>query len=125
MSRKRRFSDSSIELSNYEKLFDENKTYKVRLQFSNSIVLYGHLNAYKEKHAMILGVADQMMENIAESAWIKIEFVGVGGKKFTTKFSLRGAMDAIEAVIARANQDKPEENPWFLSASTDQYRKGS
>jgi hypothetical protein len=104
----------SISKKSDKQLFEENKTYKVRMEFSNTIILYGHLNAYKEKHAMILGVSSEFMENITDSSWVKLQFVGAGGKKFTTRFSLNGAQKAIEAVIARADEEQQQDSPWFL-----------
>ena len=108
----------SISKKSDKHLFDKGVMYKIRIQFDDSIVIYAHLNAYKEKHAVILGVADQLMEHLHDSTSLKIEFIGKGNKKVTTKFSLKGAASAIDATIARSEEDKEETVPWFLATGT-------
>lgn len=104
----------SISRKSDKHLFDMNGMYKARIQFDNSIVIYAHLNAYKEKHAIILGVADQLMEHLNDSSSLKIEFIGKGKKKFTARFSLKGAADAVNATMARREIDSDDIAPWFL-----------
>jgi hypothetical protein len=100
-----------------ESVFLANKRYKIRLQFDNAVIMYAHLHAYKHKHATIVDVSDDFLENVIDSQKLKIEFIGETGKKITTKFSLKGAASAIQSAIARCNEEKAQINTWFLSTS--------
>lgn len=95
--------------------FKIDKNYRIRLQFDNSVILYANLHAYKQKHATILDVSEDLLENIFDSKKLKIEFIGESNKKVTIYFSLKGASSAIESVIARCGDQKSQVNTWFTS----------
>lgn len=98
-------------------LFEVGKRYKLRLQFDSTIIMYAYLHAYKHKHATIVDVSEEFLENILDSECLKIQFIGERGKKITTKFSLKGASSAIESVIARSNEHKLRISSWFMSTA--------
>jgi len=103
------------ELDKY--IFETNKKYKIRLQFDNMVVLYAYIHAYKQKHATFIDISDKFFENMSDSQSLRIEFIGEGGKKITTKFSLKGASSAIESAIARCNEQKIQLCSWFMSTA--------
>lgn len=82
-------------------IFEKDRHYKARLHFDNSIIMYASLHAYKEKHAVIADVTDELLGNLFDSKGIKIEFYGEGNKKIDVLFSLKGATPAIESSIER------------------------
>jgi hypothetical protein len=75
------------------------------LKFSNSVVLYAKLHAYKERHAIILGVNEGILENLADSEKLCLEFVAENEKKYTLKFSLTGAPEAINSATSRCQMN--------------------
>lgn len=90
--------------------FEMHKKYKIRLQFDNSVMMYAYLHAYEQRHATIIDISDEFLENVSDSQSLEIEFVGESGKKVTTKFSLKGASSAIESTIARCNEQYNKQN---------------
>jgi hypothetical protein len=97
--------DQMLHLSYSSKMlkyhFKPGKRYKVRFQFSNSIVLYAYMYAYKERHAKILNIADEFIQNIFDSEHLKLQYLNDNNKKVTIKFSLKGALPAINVTISR------------------------
>ena len=89
----------------YKHHFDVSKRYKVRFQFNNSIVLYAYMFPYKPRHAYIHDVVDEFIHNLFDSDTLKLQYLGNDNKKVTMKFSLKGATPAINASIARANEE--------------------
>ena len=84
--------------------FEPGKRYKVRLQFDNSIVLYGYMHAYKQRHVTIVDIVDDFIHNLFDSENLRLQYLGDNGKKITVKFSLKGSTPAINSSIARAKQ---------------------
>ena len=82
--------------------FQPGKRYKVRFQFSNSIVLYAYMFAYKDRHAHIINVVDDFMQNLFDSEQLKMQYLNDSNKKVTIKFSLKGATPAINITTSRA-----------------------
>ena len=107
----------SMSGKNNNYLFAIDKRYKIRLQFDNAIVMYAYMHAYKQKHASIVDISEQFLENIYDSQNLKIEFIGESGKKITTKFSLKGASSAIESAIARSKEHQMQISSWFMSTA--------
>ena len=107
----------SMSGKNDKYLFAIDKRYKIRLQFDNTIVMYAYLHAYKQKHATIVDITENFLENIRDSQSLKIEFIGQSGKKITTKFSLKGASSAIESVIARSKEQQLKICSWLMSTA--------
>ena len=91
--------------------FEPGKRYKLRLQFDNSIVLYAHMRAYKQRHATIIDISDEFIHNLFDSENLKLQYLGDSGKKITVKFSLKGSAPAINSSIARAKQHEEMMNP--------------
>ena len=90
--------------------FEPGKRYKVRLQFDNSIVLYGYMHAYKQRHVTIDNIVDDFIHNLFDSENLKLQYLGDNGKKITVKFSLKGSTPAINSSIARAKQHEETMN---------------
>lgn len=91
--------------------FEPGKRYKVRLQFDNSIVLYGYMHAYKQRHVTIDNIVDDFIHNLFDSENLKLQYLGDNGKKITVKFSLKGSTPAINSSVARAKQHEETVNP--------------
>ncbi len=86
-----------------------------------AVIEYGYMHkgllVNEQKHATIVDVSDELLENIFDSNRLKIEFISESGKKVTTKFSLKGASSAIESAIARCNEHRSQTSTWHLSTS--------
>jgi len=107
----------SMSGKNDKHLFAIDKRYKIRLQFDNTIIMYAYLHAYKHKHATIVDISENFLENIYESQSLKIEYIGESGKKITTRFSLKGASTAIESVLARSKEHQMQISTWFMNTA--------
>ena len=86
--------------------FNVQKRYKVRFQFSNSIVLYAYMFPYTPRHAYIHDIVDEFVHNLFDSDNLELQYIGDNKKKVTMKFSLKGSRPAINATITRATEQQ-------------------
>jgi hypothetical protein len=89
--------------------FELGKRYKVRMQFSNSIVLYTYMYAYKQRHGTILNITDEFTHNLFDSEHLKLQYLADNNKKITLKFSLKGAKPAVNSTTARTRDNLKDE----------------
>jgi len=99
-----RMINLSISDKSEKYFFELGKRYKIRLQFSNSIVIYTYMNAYKHRHARFEDITEDFITNIFDSEHLKLQYLGDNKKKVTMKFSLDGATAAINTTLTRAEE---------------------
>lgn len=79
--------------------FEPGNSYKARLLFGNSVVLYASLRAYQKKYVEFLDITNEILENMNDSDCIKIDVTGEKNAVVSVHFSLDGASTAISSVI--------------------------